>query len=87
MTGRELFVAATRIFGLWVGYSGISQGMAIVIQMVGFAEKTREIYPPGAYLVTAVWELFFAAFLLFRTETFARMVCGDGESPPPLADS
>lgn len=87
MNGREWFLVATRAFGLWVLYNGLSHASMVVEHALPLDRPAREDYPPGTYLLHAFWHLTLAAILLFRTEAIGRVVCGAPQPTSGLKDA
>jgi hypothetical protein len=80
MSPRDWFILGARLFGLWVLYNGVSWVCPLFERMFGIEHPDHYRYAPGTLLATSLWHFFFAAILLFKTETLARMIC-DPKTP------
>ena len=83
MIGRELFIAGAKLFGLYIGYVGLSYASSLLYLGVQGQGAAQGGWQPATYAIGAGWHLSFAAYLLLRTEALARLVYG---RPEPTFD-
>jgi hypothetical protein len=81
MTGRELFIAGARVFGLYILYVGMNYASSLLYLGAQGQGGAQGAFQPVTYAIAAGWHLSFAAFLLLRTESLARIVYGHHELP------
>ena len=73
MTGQDVFIAASRVFGLWVLYNSISWFFAFIEHLLPI-EQPPNSYAPGTILLQLIWHIPLMVLLLFKTESLARAV-------------
>ena len=82
---RDWFVVGTRLFGLWVLWTGFSFLSIAVEHKLDIEQPREHNHGFGTCVIQVIWHLVFAWFLLAKAEGFAAFLF-DGPPPPNAAD-
>jgi hypothetical protein len=80
MSGRDWFIVACRLFGVWVAYTALTYIMSYLDIKLGYTAEVGRASQPGGLLIYAFGHVILALYLLLGTRHLAAL-CYEEDEP------